>query len=120
MSNNYAWLNQKLVVIDVSWYQMLNKTLYIVLIILMNNILLVKCVHIKKIYKCRCYQCLCTGDGSLLNVKLSDLKKKVYINILLLTGTLRSSLNTKNVFFEYIKKTKWCGFYSLFILLCMA
>lgn len=53
------------------------------------------CTH-KKTKKCRCYQCLCTGDGSLLNVKMSDLKKqKVYITILLFTGTLRLSLNTK-------------------------
>ena len=33
------------------------------------------CTHKKKQKKCRCYQCLCTGDGSLLNVKMSDLKK---------------------------------------------
>ena len=30
----------------------------------------------RKENKCRCYQCLCTGGGSLLNVKLRDLKTK--------------------------------------------
>lgn len=32
------------------------------------------CTH-KKINKCKCHQCLCTGDGSLLNVKRATKKK---------------------------------------------
>lgn len=41
----------------------------------MNNILLVKCVHIKN-KQVSVFQCLCTGDGSLLNVQWSGLKKE--------------------------------------------
>lgn len=56
--------------------------------------------------KCRCYRCLCTGDGSLLNVKSRE-KNKVYITILLFTGTLRSSLNDKLSHLSiYIKKNE--------------
>lgn len=54
------------------------------------------CTH-KKINKCKCHQCLCTGDGSLLNVKRATKKRqnKVYITILHFTGASRLSLNTK-------------------------
>lgn len=34
------------------------------------------CTHKKNKNKCKCYQCLCTGDGSLFNVKVSDLKRQ--------------------------------------------
>lgn len=47
----------------------------------MNNILLVKCVHIQK-NKTTCVGVISAsvqGDGSLLNVKLSDLKKKKHV-----------------------------------------
>lgn len=60
------------------------------------------CTH-KKINKCRCYQCLCTGGGSLLNVKMSD-QKNMYITILLFTGTLRLSLNTEMFYLNIYEK----------------
>lgn len=67
------------------------------------------------------FQCLCTGDGSLLNVKWSDFKEKKTKCILLFCfSRVHQGCHLILKCFEYIKKINWCGFYSLFILLCMA